>query len=709
MTKRSIIGLLSIGIVGTMILFLISTGSGVSAENLESKLDVPVDKTWTVNFSQLMDDSSFTDETVRVFNEDGQQVSISYELAENDRELLIHPPESLYLLNESYTLELSQQIKSQSDESLREDVTFQFHTTSEIPTIEDGEQLAELMKESIERDSFAQPEAATEESDTSSDSSGSNQSSAVSETNTQVEGVDEADIIKATQDFTYFVRDGEVTITSNAAPNAEVVASIVEKDFHPNQLYVKGDQLIVIGHGQFFDKSTFEKYDIAPSLFYGGTAEVRLYDISNPSKPVFQRNIQLSGFANTSRVIDGHLYVVANHHTYLDPREEKEMDFRPLIFDSSVHENPERIQYESIHYFPKKNMNNFMTLASIPLDQPDSSVSIESYLGASEDIYVSKNNMYVTSTEVKRSEKNGEIRFEDVHTNVKQFSIKDGTVTFKNEQHVPGRVLNQFSMDERNEVFSIATTTGNRWRSETPSRNHLFTYDLSLNRLGSVEGLAEGERIYSARFIEDRAYLVTFEQVDPLFVIDLKDPGNPNVLGKLKIPGFSNYLHPLGDNHVLGFGRQTELVDNPDGGDPFVRTTGMKISMFNVEDVTNPVEQDSVVIGGYGYSELNYNHKALYWHPEKNIFGLPVNAHNPEDKTHFNGAYLFEVDKQDGLSEKANFTLQPEGKENWYYSLRRMISVGDDLYAFSDKNMKAYDLTEMEELQELTFPTQPSP
>ena len=707
MTKRSIIGLVSLGITGAIIFFVIVTGSGVSAENLESKLDVPVDKTWTVNFSQLMDDSSFTDESVKVFNEGGERVSISYELAENERELLIHPPENLYLLNESYTLELSQQIKSQSDEALKENVTFKFHTTSEIPTIEDGDQLAKLMKRSVERYSFAQEESATAESDTSSETSGSDNSSAVSETNTQVEGVDEADIIKATQDYTYFVRDGEVTITSNAAPDAEVVASISEQNFRPNQLYVTGDQLVVIGHGQFFNEAEFEKYDIAPSLFYGGTAEVRLYDISEPSNPTFERNIQLSGHANTSRVIDGHLYVVANHHTYLDPREEKEMDVRPFIYDSSIHEEPVRMQYDSIRYFPKKSVNNFMTLASIPLHQSESKVSIESYLGASEDVYVSKNNMYVTSTEVKRSEKNDEMRIEDIHTNVKQFSLNEGTVTFKNEQQVPGRVLNQFSMDERNEVFSIATTTGDRWRSETPSENHLFTYDLSLNRLGSVEGLAEGERIYSARFIEDRAYLVTFEQVDPLFVIDLKDPKNPNVLGKLKIPGFSNYLHPLGDHHVLGFGRQTKLVDNPNGGDPFVRTTGLKISMFNVEDVTNPVEQDSVVIGGYGSSELNYNHKALYWHPEKNLFGLPVNAYNPDEETHFNGAYLFEVNKQSGLREKANITLQPEGEKNWYYSFRRMISVGNDLYAFSDKNMKAYDLTNMDVLQELRFPTQP--
>lgn len=708
--KSLLISVISFILLATVVFFISAGSQGVAAENLESKQGVPVDKTWTVTFSQYMDPSTFDDDSVKVFNQSNEEIPISYELTENNRKLIVHPPEDLYMFNESYTLELSKNVKSESSTPLRNEVIFSFHTTNEVPTVKDASHLKKLIKESgNERISFKQDAVANKE-ETSADaaeSSTGGSNDAVSGTNTQVEGVDEGDIIKATKDYTYMIRDGKVSITSNKAPDAKLVATIEEENFWPNQLYIHNHQLVVIGHGELFDRTESKQREIMPSPYVGRSVEVRFYDVQNIEEPSLERTLQLSGGYNTSRLIDNQLYVVSNQYAYFHPNAEKTPDIRPYVFDSATQQEPERLDYESIKYFPDKSARSFMTLASIDLDQLDSKASIESYLGASEDVYVSKNHMYITSTDRTYKERDSMLSVVDEHTNIQQFGLEDGEITFENEQRVPGRVLNQFSMDERNNVFSIATTTGDLWNSETPSENHLFTFDLALQPLGSVEGLAEGERIYSARFIEDRAYLVTFEQVDPLFVIDLKDPKNPTVLGQLKIPGFSNYLHPVGENQVLGFGRQTKIEDNPNGGDSFVRTTGVKISLFNVADVANPIEQDSVVLGDAGYSELNYNHKALYWHPEQNLFGLPVQMKNKDDHSWFNGAYLYELDLDKGLSEKAQISLQPEGKEeHWNYSLKRMISVGDQLYAFSNQNMKAYDLSSMDLIQELKFPQQ---
>ncbi|MCA0968996.1 beta-propeller domain-containing protein [Halobacillus litoralis] len=695
-------------VLTAVILTITLSQQGVAAENLESKQGVPVDKSWTITFSKFMDSSTFTEDSVTVVNQAGEQIPVSFQLSEDKRKLTIEPPENLYLFNESYTIKLSNDIRSVDEVPLKDEVIFSFHTTKDVPTVKDASHLQELLKESRQRNlEFARPEAAEDASGSTEGSNSSNDAGSgntVSETNQQVEGVDEADIIKATEDYTFMVRDGNVGITSNNAPDAALVTTIKEDQFHASQLYINGDQLVVLGHGEMFDESTYKQDDMMRSIYYAGTTEARVYDISSPANPSLSKKVQLSGHYQTSRLIDDTLYIVSNQYSYFNPREEKTPDIRPFVFDSTVHEEPERLDYSAIRYFPEKAGGSFITLASLSLDDLDQKMTAESFLGHSEDVYVSKDHLYLTSTERTYKEEGQRIQLIEEFTNVQQFALEEGTVSFENEQRVPGRVLNQFSMDERNDVFSIATTTGDSWSDEVSSKNHLFTYDLSLQPLGSVEGLAEGERIYSARFIEDRAYLVTFEQVDPLFVIDLKDPQNPTVLGELKIPGFSNYLHPLGDHQVLGFGRQTELVDHPNGGDPMVRTTGLKVSLFNIEDVENPVEEDSMVLGDYGHSELNYNHKALYMHPERDLFGLPIQMMNEEDGSWFSGGYLFEVNNENGLQEKAQFQMNDNQEHPWRYSLQRMISVGDDLYAFSDQNMKAFDLSNMEMIQELEFP-----
>ncbi|MDI6884716.1 MAG: beta-propeller domain-containing protein, partial [Hadesarchaea archaeon] len=196
--------------------------------------------------------------------------------------------------------------------------------------------------------------------------------------------------------------------------------------------------------------------------------------------------------------------------------------------------------------------------------------------------FVSSNNIYVTYTDYWvyplrdwSSEING---WETETTIIHKISIANGTIEYKSQGEVPGQVLNQFSMDEYQGYFRIATTTG--WMGQ----NNVYVLDGNLDIVGRLEGLAPGESIYSARFIGSRAYLVTFKKVDPLFVIDLEDPKNPRALGELKIPGYSDYLHPYDETHLIGVGKDTVDMGS------FAWYQGIKIALFDVSDPENPRE-----------------------------------------------------------------------------------------------------------------------
>ena len=222
-----------------------------------------------------------------------------------------------------------------------------------------------------------------------------------------------------------------------------------------------------------------------------------------------------------------------------------------------------------------------------------------------------------------------------------------------------------------------------------------------------MEDLAPGERIYSARFIGDKAYMVTFKETDPLFVIDISAPSSPQVLGELKIPGFSNYLHPLDDNHLIGFGYDTKLVPEKNG-EPRVVTGGMKISLFDVSNFNAPVEKDTEIIGGAGtYSALQYDHKALFTHKEKNLFGFPAAIYKETtgDYVEFEGegALIYTITAQ-GISQTASLVEQTDNQyEDWNTAVQRILYVGDTLYTVANGEIKSYGLETFEPISILKF------
>ena len=190
------------------------------------------------------------------------------------------------------------------------------------------------------------------------------------------------------------------------------------------------------------------------------------------------------------------------------------------------------------------------------------------------------------------NEYDAKIQEDSRKTIIHKISIDEDKIEYVAKGSVPGRLLNQFSMDQNGDRFRVATTTEYYTQYQGTIRaNAVYVLDEELDIVGSLDQIAPDESIFSARFIDDRLYLVTFQQIDPFFVIDLSTD-TPKILGELKIPGFSNYLHPYDDEHIIGIGRDTKEI-----GDNRVQQLGIKIALFNVEDVNNPKVADEVIIG----------------------------------------------------------------------------------------------------------------
>ena len=308
------------------------------------------------------------------------------------------------------------------------------------------------------------------------------------------------------------------------------------------------------------------------------------------------------------------------------------------------------------------------------------------------------------------------IRKELEKTKVFKIGIDNGQIEYKGSGEVQGRILNQFSMDEFDGKFRIATTTGDSW--DGMSLNHLFILNSDMKIIGSVEDLAPGERIYSVRFMGNKAYVVTFKKIDPFYVIDLSQ-NNPKVLGYLKVPGYSDYLHPYDENHIIGIGKNAR-----GGGENFAWYQGIKVSLFDVTDFEHPVESAHLDIGDRGTdSQALQDHKAFLFDKQNNLLVLPILLAQIDkiiyrDKDFdsaygvpvWQGAYVLNIDTKN-ISVKGKIThVQDsvgEDYSTWYddrITIKRALTMGDVLYTISSEKIKAHELKDMNAVGNLDLP-----
>lgn len=581
------------------------------------------------------------------------------------------------------------------------------------------------------------------DSDSADSTSGATASKSVdySETNVQVAGVDEADIVKTDGEYIYFL-NGDTVRVVKAYPTSEMI----ELDkltfensnyFSPMDMYADGDRLVVLGNAYAqiytYAAGSAESDLVRPS---GSLTVVYVFDIADRSDIKLLRKEIFEGNYSSSRKIGDMVYVVMNesrsYWSILEKYNEEGSAAAPTEDDKIV---PQFVgdgvvepiaSCSDILWVPGVESTDYLILAAISTDDANAEIDKEVVLGASGEVYSSTENLYVAEHDF--SWWWGPMADEGDKTVVHKFSLGEA-VGYLGSGEVPGTVLNQFSMDEHDGYFRIATTKGDVWNTENLSTNNLYVLNNDLKVVGSVTGIAPGEQIHSVRFMGDRAYIVTFKKIDPFFVLDTADPENPKILGKLKIPGYSDYLHPFDENHIIGFGKDTATPSEEELGNrelDFAWYQGLKLAMFDVTDVANPKELHKEIIGDRGTdSELLYNHKALLFDKNRGIFAFPVTlAEVPQSVKDdpnasassygdyvYQGAYIYEVSIDGGFKLKGRITHYDEGeiakKAGYYWNgvrdVKRILYIGDVLYTVSQAMIKASDFDDFNILKTLEF------
>lgn len=621
-----------------------------------------------------------------------------------------------------------------------------------------------------------------------------------STTNTQVQGVDEGDIVKTDGKYIYTVIKNEVIITE-AFPidNFKEIARIKFSSL-PSGLYLNGDKLIV--YGQDFEIRTLEDYkNILPRRNNSYTF-FKIYNLADKSNPVLERSFDFEGNLSNSRMIGDYVYfVTSSYGTFYDEK----FPIPMLIEDGEVLSTDKTMAnsyHPDVYYFDNPyHTYNFTTISALNLKDNSQKINSEIYLldGQQNNMFVSENNIYITfnkyvsedelmmdiflemmiprldqrsqeqiakiqltenyilSSEEKKmkimmilegfikklSEEEEVILEEELKIRIKQkyqdiskelektiihkIEINNGELEYQTSGEVTGVLLNQFSMDEQGGYFRIATTRNRSWskfgdEKTKESYSNLYVLNEKMQVVGKVEGLAKGEKIYAVRFMQNRAYLVTFKQVDPLFVIDLANPENPKVMGELKVPGYSSYLHSYDENILIGLGRETNEFGSVTGG--------VKLSLFDVSDITNPQEIDKYVLGNSRSNSIAINeHKAFLFSKDKNLLVIPITMMDdiiafeeniidddvfrgkklvipsPKEDNFFSGFAVFEINEQ-GFEMKGLIKHSDSGENNNYYrynNVNRSLYIDDTLYTLSSKYLKANSLSSLEEVSNLKF------
>lgn len=569
-------------------------------------------------------------------------------------------------------------------------------------------------------------------------------------TNNQVEGVEEGDIVKTDGKYIYSAGKNVLRII-NADPSKLSVLSTIPCRNGISEIYIYGNKLIVINGASTIRFALPEKkYEVVAEMLFekqlSASTNVRIYDIADSKKPKLLQDKDYEGSYVSSRMIGDNVYVITNANVYFFSNYIND-EFTDIFckndragFKKLLDEDPEerdnlleqagcktadelfaavravleysvtpgcadnltgkasKIKLKDIPYFPDMISPNYLMTIGIDLNGGKSEV--KAYMGSSTELYVSAAHLYATLPAYKynviRSKLQGYPCYE-YNTSLYKFGLQNGRFSYEAKGKAPGVILNQFSMDEYEGIFRIATTT-NQWDGN--SRNNVYSMDEKLAIIGRLEDIAEGENIYSTRFAGDRIYMVTFRQMDPFFVIDASNPKKLSILGYLKIPGFSTYMHILDNNHVLGFGSDTEETDF--GG---VRTGGFKLSLFDVTDVSHPKEIKKEVIGQKAGSALENDHKALMISLEKGIMGFPL-VYSDTDDDYFAGYYVYKVSTDDfdyfgRISHIPEKTFMSGAREGLF--VERGIYIGDYLYTFSRDRMEVNSLKTLKKAGSLSF------
>jgi len=606
-----------------------------------------------------------------------------------------------------------------------------------------------------------------------------------SNTNIQVAGVDEPDIVKTDGEYLYIVSDNKVFIVKAApAEDAEIICEIeVENTLNIQNIFINNNNRLVIlaqrynyiyyaepiriqsspvieidGESINATTSEIEPVIIPPPWHNSPETHILIYDLRDLENPESVKDVSVPGHFTAARMIEDYVYLITVQYEYEILKLDENQTIQPRI---SINNEVKEIPLLDIKYVDTYTQSNTITnIISVNVHDDEEETKAKIFLLGNTDIlYASKNNFYIANYKrsydydmlqetiegilqpmlpdsmkleielIKNLQHLEEYQKQDViswilqdfaetltyeqqqelyrqinqlyeRTTIHRIHVENGEIVYQSQGSIPGKVQNQFSLSEHNGYLRASSTMEglyidfiNSWMEE---QNNIYVLNMELETVGKLEGLAPDEDIYATRFLGDKCYLVTFKQIDPFFVIDLSDPTNPTLLGELKIPGYSTYLHPYDESHIIGIGIEDRQI---------------KISLFDVTDMNNPVELSKYTITKQennwrsSQSEALYEHKAFLFDREKNLLVIPAGTYSKQS------AYVFDITLEDGLQLKGTITHEGVTNENenytYYYdygnSIKRTLYIEDVLYTLSDNMLKMNNLDDLSEINSINL------
>ncbi len=536
-----------------------------------------------------------------------------------------------------------------------------------------------------------------------------------STTNIQEAGVDESDIVK-NDGQTIYVLDGDTIHIVQATPPVGVTElATVEIDSSGDSLYLRGSKLVALSR-QYTDRWIWSspEPDEADSILGGewndgAQTTVTVIDVSDPANPLVEATVRFEGNLATSRLIESRLHLVLTTQPRLPDSpvpialagmtlDEWLPDYELVCPDGTVRSG-DIVGWQDFFRPVEPNGYSITTVVTLDVDNPAGAFESTAITADAGVIYASTEALYVTDTDYEWGV--GTAR-ED--TAIHKLSFTESGTDYVASGFVPGRPLNQYSLGEHEGYLRIATTVNQFGFGLSGPSNSVYVLGESgveLEVVGRVENIAPGEEIYAARFIGDRGFLVTFYRIDPLFTMDLSDPADPQVVGELKVPGYSDHIQLLDENHLLTIGK-----DAQDAGS-WAWIQGVQLSIFDVSDLANPTRMDVEIIGGRGtHSEANDNPKAFNYFPARNVLAFPIDLYSAGTtgaewgQHEFTGLYVYRVTVENGFEFLGGIpsTEEPAVGCYWwgYWGFTRGVFIGDTVYSVTESSVKAASLDDLD-------------
>ena len=515
-----------------------------------------------------------------------------------------------------------------------------------------------------------------------------------STTNLQMEGVDESDIAKIDGSYIYTVEDKYIVITDIRDGKLEEVTRFLPKDCgaadRVMEIYVDGDQLILVVQGyetslgesskagsdkENSDKESSDEEssdeEIAVSdasedsafcyeMNGKSTTQIQVYSIVDRRNPEFEGRLIQDGYYNTSRKIGDVVYLFTQYNMTSDVVGYVEKEYTSVI----PKVNGEKVAASEI-YLPESSGESGILVSSLDVNKPDKVLDSKLVISGYAQTYISKDALYLYEEDYDGA----------MITNIAKFALDEGRISGVAAAAVSGYVRDTFAINASDGYLRVLTTD----YSTEDEMNALYILDENMKLTGQLTGIAPGEEIYAARFMGNTGYFVTYRNTDPLFTVDLSDPAKPEIIGELKVTGFSEYLHFWDDTHLLGIGYES---DENTGN-----IENIKLSMFNIENPGEVTEEAKLVLKDVDYSEALYDYKSVIISKDKNLIGLVCEDYSGSRTKQTYQIYSY---------ENGTFKKQAEipGINGVNYENVRGMYSGNVFYLWINDNITSYDMTD---------------